>query len=185
MSEARRRESAVRSSPACVPPLHADDDQPPVGCQRLDVALEVFGAHDVEDNVHPVFAGGPAHLVDEVLRVMVDEGSPHRALRSAARRCSLPAVTITRQPWRLASWIAAVPTPPAPPCTSTVSPACSRPRVNRLSCAVMKTSGTAAASTRLSEAEYRHHLRLGHVRQLGVACHLRAAPSHGHRCASG
>ena len=31
--------------------LHADDDQPAVGGERVDVAVEVGGAHDVEDHV--------------------------------------------------------------------------------------------------------------------------------------
>ena len=36
----------------------------------------------------------------------------------------LPAVTTTRAQRALATWIAAVPMPPAAPCTSTVSPSC-------------------------------------------------------------
>ncbi len=31
--------------------LHADDDQPAVGGERVDIAVEVGGAHDVEDHV--------------------------------------------------------------------------------------------------------------------------------------
>ncbi len=37
--------------------LHADDDQPAVGGERVDIAVEVGGAHDVEDHVGTRAAG--------------------------------------------------------------------------------------------------------------------------------
>ncbi len=49
-------------------------------------------------------------------------------------------------PARAASWIAATPTPLAPACTSTTSPACMRPNSKRQSCAVPKVTGMTAAS---------------------------------------
>ena len=63
-------------------------------------------------------------------------------------RAALDAVPSTVAPARFASWTAATPTPPAAACTSTVSPACSRPNSKRQSCAVPKAMGTQAAATR-------------------------------------
>ena len=53
--------------------LQADDDQPSVDGERLDVAGEVLRAHVVEDDVGPGAAGGRAQLLDEVLLAVVDE----------------------------------------------------------------------------------------------------------------
>ena len=50
-------------------------------------------------------------------------------------------------PARLASWMAAIPTPLAPAWISTVSPAWSRPNSNRQSSAVPNGTGTHAASS--------------------------------------
>src|SRR5262245_24954132 len=49
--------------------LHADDDQPALGGQRVDVAVEVLGTHDVEDHVGAAFAAYP---FDEILVAVVD-----------------------------------------------------------------------------------------------------------------
>ncbi len=53
---------------------------------------------------------------------------------------------ITLAPNALASWIAAVPMPDEPPCTSSVSPAFRPPRSKVLYQTVKNVSGTAAAS---------------------------------------
>ena len=57
-----------------------------------------------------------------------------------------PAVAITRDPNALASWIAVVPIPDAPPWTSSVSPGRSRPRSKTLVQTVKVVSGTPPAS---------------------------------------
>ena len=58
---------------------------------------------------------------------------------------SLDAVEITVAPACLASWIAAMPTPPAPAWIRTVCPASRLPAVNRHSWAVPNATGTQAA----------------------------------------
>ena len=50
----RLRSSAPRSSSPLRAALHADDDEPALGGQRVDVAAEVRGAHVVEDDVGAV-----------------------------------------------------------------------------------------------------------------------------------
>ena len=72
--------------------------------------------------------------------------APNASVRAALS--SDPTVTSTRAPACRAIWMPAVPTPLAPAWMSTVSPASSRPSVNRVSLAVKKTSGTAAAFTK-------------------------------------
>src|SRR5690606_3041028 len=69
---------------------------------------------------------------------------------SAFRAACLPAraVVTTRAPSAVASWIANVPMPLPPPCTSTVSPSLSLPKSTRLDQTVHATSGRPAASTR-------------------------------------
>ena len=49
---------------------------------------------------------------------------------------SVLTTAITRAPYPLATWMLAVPTPPAAPCTSTVSPDSSPPRSASANCAV-------------------------------------------------
>ena len=67
-----------------------------------------------------------------------------RRRRRAAPRCG-PSPS-RAHPRRCASWIAAVPTPPAPPWTSRCSPGFSSACVKSASWAVVKTSGTPPAS---------------------------------------
>ena len=62
-------------------------------------------------------------------------------------RSSLDAVASTVAPARFASWIAAMPTPPAPAWISTVSPACRWPNSKRQSSAVPNATGTHATAT--------------------------------------
>ncbi len=63
-----------------------------------------------------------------------------------------PAVTATVAPAALASWIAIVPIPLEPPCTSTVSPGRTWATMNRFDHTVHATSGSAAAVTRSTPA---------------------------------
>jgi hypothetical protein len=63
---------------------------------------------------------------------------------------------MTVAPAALASWMAASPTPPAPACTRTVSPACSRPNSNRQSWAVANSIGTPAACSTVSPSGSTH-----------------------------
>jgi hypothetical protein len=60
---------------------------------------------------------------------------------------ALPAVTKTRAPKALASWMALVPTPDAPPWMRIDSPAASRPRSMIDGQIVKNVSGMAAASS--------------------------------------
>ena len=89
---------------------------------------------------------------------------------SRPRRSSLDAVAITMlAPAALASWMAASPTPPAPACTSTVSPPCRWPNSNRQSSAVPNSIGTPAAASIESAVGDGVRRRRRHRRQLGVA----------------
>ena len=67
----------------------------------------------------------------------------------------------TRAPARLASWIAAVPTPLAPACTSTVSPAFRWPAWNRQSSAVPNATGITDALPMSNPSGTRQALRAG------------------------
>ena len=71
-------------------------------------------------------------------------------------RSRLDAVAITVAPARLASWIAATPTPPAPAWMSTVSPDCRWPNSNRQSWAVPNATGTHAHFTRSAPSGITH-----------------------------
>ena len=53
--------------------LHADDDQLAVGGQRVDIAVQVGRAHDVEDHVGARAVGRFPHPLDEVLVAIVDQ----------------------------------------------------------------------------------------------------------------
>ena len=64
-----------------------------------------------------------------------------------AHLAGVPAVAKMRAPNRRASWIATVPMPLEPPCTSSVSPSWRRPRSRTLVQTVAYASGSAAAST--------------------------------------
>ena len=58
------------------------------------------------------------------------------ALRASSPFSSVLTTAIARAPYPLATWIVAVPTPPAAPWTSTVSPSRSPPRSASAKCAV-------------------------------------------------
>ncbi len=53
--------------------LHADDHQPAVGRQRVEIAVEVGRSHDVEDHVGTGAVGRLPQPLDEVLVAVVDE----------------------------------------------------------------------------------------------------------------
>ena len=66
--------------------------------------------------------------------------------RQRASFCAEPAVQATVAPYALPSWIAIVPIPLPPPCTSSVSPAASRATMKTLAYTVHAVSGNAAAA---------------------------------------
>ena len=66
--------------------------------------------------------------------------------RQASSLAALPAVTATWAPISRASWMAMVPMPLDPPCTSSVWPGCRLAVMKTLDHTVLTTSGSAAAS---------------------------------------
>ena len=52
--------------------LHTDDHQPAVGSQRVEIAVQVRRAHDVEDDVGAVAVGRGSNPVDEIFVAMGD-----------------------------------------------------------------------------------------------------------------
>ncbi len=88
---------------------------------------------------------------------------------------ALDAVASTVAPARLASWMAAMPTPLAPAWTSAVSPAWRRPNSNRQSSAVPNGTGTQAASSVVTPSGMIQQNGLAHHPQLGVG----AVQAHG------
>ena len=86
-----------------------------------------------------------------------------------ARSSSRRTVATTRAPAARPSWMAAVPTPPAPPCTSSRSPGRRPAWLKSASCAVVKTSGSPPACGPVEPLGHRHRGALVHQGQLGVA----------------
>jgi hypothetical protein len=78
---------------------------------------------------------------------------------------SEPAVTATCAPLATASWIAVVPIPLDPPCTSSHSPPASRPRSKTFVHTVKNVSGMAAASTKLTPCGTGRHWPSGATHQ--------------------
>ena len=128
--------------------LHADDHQPAAGGQRVQVPVQIGRSHDVQDDVGAVPAGRSFTAATKS-SVRVVDGHVGAEL-AAAPVLAGRAVVITRAPRAVASWMANVPMPLAPPWTSRVSRLCSRPSWNTLDHTVQATSGSAAASTRLT-----------------------------------
>ncbi len=85
--------------------------------------------------------------LDEVDRGVVDAVVEPEVDAAGRGGSSLEAVASTGAPARLASWMAAIPTPLAPAWMSAVSPGWRRPNSNRQSSAVPKGTGTQAASS--------------------------------------
>ncbi len=79
----------------------------------------------------------------------------------AATFLAEPAVANTRAPRAFASWMAVVPIPLDPPCTSSDSPRASRPRSNTLVQTVKKVSGMPAASITLTDRGIGRHCGAG------------------------
>ena len=69
-----------------------------------------------------------------------------------SRACWLRTVAVTRAPAITPSWTAAMPTPPAAPCTSNRSPTVRPAWVKSASWAVVKTSGTPPAAVQSSSS---------------------------------
>ena len=85
--------------------------------------------------------------LDDVLRRVVDAVRPCRARLARASFSSELALPITNAPASCASWTAAEPMPLPTELISTVSPGCSRPRVNSMCHAVPKAIWSAAAAS--------------------------------------
>ena len=79
----------------------------------------------------------------------------------AAHFSSEPAVAKTRDPQADASWIAMVPMPLDPPCTSSVSPGWRAARSKTLVQTVIAASGNAAASSVATPAGTGRHCGAG------------------------
>ena len=90
--------------------------------EARDAAGEDLAADRVDDEIDAAPAGDRAHLVDPVVVRVVHAVVEPELLQTRSSRSSLDAVAITVAPARFASWIAAMPTPPAPAWISTVSP---------------------------------------------------------------
>ena len=86
-----------------------------------------------------------------------------------ARLASSRLVTSTRSPAARPSTIAAVATPPPAPCTRTVSPGRSSPRVKSIRYAVSHAVGRQAASAKDSEAGFGTRLRRGTATRSAIA----------------
>ena len=102
-----------------------------------------------------------------------------------------PAVQATRAPKALPSWIAIVPIPLLPPCTSSVSPLVSPASWKTLAYTVHAVSGNAAASVRPTPAgtgsswPSRHHDLLGVAAAGQQRAHLVTRPPAGDAVADG
>src|SRR5262249_19120399 len=112
-------------APALVPMRErgvvAEHDQPAAGPQRAERAERQRAAEPVERDVH-AFLGERADPGQEVLVAVVDRHRAEPRGRSAGARSRAEAVPYRRSPASAPSSSTAVPTRPAAPCTSTVSP---------------------------------------------------------------
>ena len=104
----------------------ADDDRTPALAQRAQAVGEAIAADRVEDHVD----AAARELLRLVLPRAIASARPRRRPASRATRSfsSLDTTAIVLAPSPLATCSDAVPTPPAAPWTSTVSPSASRPR---------------------------------------------------------
>ena len=131
--------------------------RPPVA-SAFRFSAQVGRAHQLED-----------HVERAVLGEALGRDRPRRpSAATCSRSSSRRTVAVTRAPAARASWIAAVPTPPAPPCTSRRSPGRSPACVKSASWAVVKTSGSPPAAGQSSAVGHGHQLALVHDRQLGL-----------------
>ena len=95
---------------------------------QRNVRTRRVAADGVERDVDTAAVGLAEHDLGEVLGPVVDDELDAPSSWQHAVLRSPPATAITRAPACTPSWIAAEPAPPAPACTSMVSPACSRAR---------------------------------------------------------
>ena len=158
--------SASRFSSPFAPAGDADHGDPPAGGERLEVLARGSARRRARGS----------RRTGRARRSPRARSPRRRARRPASRSPSSRTVAVTRAPAARASWIAAVPTPPAPPCTSSRSPGRSSACTKTASCAVVKTSGRPPAAGQSSTSRDRHQQALVHGRQLG----LRAAADDRH-----
>ena len=131
------------------PGVAAADDQPPVLRERVEPLLEELAADVLEDEVDAAAVGRPHHLLDHVLRRVVDpDVQAELAARGRASRRS-SALPITNAPASWASWTAAEPMPLPTELIRTRSAEPSRPRVKSMCQAVPKAIWVAAAASSL------------------------------------
>ena len=155
-SSSRRRTAAGRRPGSAAPAGSSPDVAPhttirPPGLQRLERVVPGRLADGLHDGVDPL--GQPRARLERVVRARAPAPAPAWPRRGWWRS--------TRSPPARASTIAAVATPPPAPCTSTVSPACSPPRVNSIRYAVSHAVGRQAASAKDSSAGFGTRLRRG------------------------
>ena len=88
--------------------------------QHREIAAEPLAAYGIEDQVGATPLGRLAHPGDDILAAIVDRRRSAPSPSTACRFASEPATPMTRMPAIRASCTAALPTPPAAVCTSTV-----------------------------------------------------------------
>ena len=114
---------------------------------RAIAGIWPFGRGEISMPAHGrvLFLPQKPYLPIGTLREVVSYPNLPGAVDDAILRETLEAVEITVAPACLASWIAAIPTPPAPAWIRAVSPATRCPNSKRQSSAVPKGTGTQAA----------------------------------------
>ena len=120
----------------------ADDQQPAAGGQGAQGIGEAIAAHRVHDDVHARAAGERG---DRLAEAAATTTSSAPAALATAAFSSLDTTAMDRAPYARTSCRAAVPIPPAAPCTRTVSPWRSGPGESARSA----WSGSSSAARRL------------------------------------
>ena len=131
-----------------------DDHDPPLDREREEIGVEVRRADELEDDVGAALCAGARP------RARRGRSPSRRAAPPAPAAPPLRTVASTRAPETAAICTAAVPTPPLAPLTTRSSPGRSSACVITASCAVTKTSGTAAAASSSSHAGNGRHVAL-------------------------
>ena len=104
----------------------AAEDHAPPASQLSEHRVEDLPADVVQEDVDPVGRELPQPVAD-VLLLVVDRPVEAELVDDPAALLRPAAIPITRQPLILAIWPAMLPTPPAAPEMTTVSPALTRP----------------------------------------------------------
>ena len=133
------------------------------------IALDVVAADHVEDHVGAFAGGRGLGHGDEVFGLVIDRDIGAE-LAAASHLSGEPAVVMTFAPKAFASWIAVVPIPEVPPCTSNVSPLFSAPRSNTLCQTVKNVSGTRGG---FRHRKFLRHRQAHGLRALGNIPHNR------------